>query len=134
MLRVLFPVLLTFLSLPTTALAQGKFTADKRVSASVDGTICKSGLFHATRVTIDKATIEIECKRFFKTKGYTRKMHQLDNFSWESGLTRGRLTAKERDGREFYIEVRKAQLPALKAALKGHMDGEGAPAKGKKGR
>jgi hypothetical protein len=61
-------------------------------------------------------------------------MHELDNFSWQSGLTRGRLTAKERDGREFYIDVRKAELPALKAALKGHMDGDDAPAKGKKGR
>ena len=73
----------------------------------------------------------MECKRFFKTRGYTRKLSELDNYRWESGLTRGRLVATDKGGREFYIDLRKAELPALKAALKGHMAGEDSAPKGK---
>ena len=127
--------LLTLLLLPIQAFASSpQFTATKRVEVSVDGTVCSSGLFRKTTVTVTRSAIEVECKRFFKTRGYTRKLSELDNYRWESGLTRGRLVATDKGGREFYIDLRKAELPALKAALKGHMDGDDAPAKGKKGR
>jgi hypothetical protein len=131
----LAPLLPLFLLLANPALASAaQFSANKRVEVSVDGTVCSSGLFRKTTVSVTRSAIEIECKRFFKTKGYTRKLSELDNFRWESGLTRGRLVATEKGGREFYIDLRKAELPALKAALKDHMDGEKGGAKGKKGR
>ncbi len=109
-----------------TALAGAKFSADKRVEVSVDGNTCKSGLFRSTKVMVTEHTIEIDCRRLFKAKGYTRKLRDLDNFQWESSLFRGRLTAKEHDGREFYIDVKKKELSNLRAALKGHMEGDDA--------
>jgi hypothetical protein len=107
-MKCVYYCLFLFLSIP--AQAAGFISA--RASAQVGGQSCGRA---AIEIEGDKITIE--CSSLFRSYGESRKIGELTNVSWSSGLTKGRLVAEDAAGDLFWIEVRKSEFGPLKEAV-----------------
>jgi hypothetical protein len=107
-------VAVALLGLLAPAAYAGSF-ASAGARAETVGASCKKAT-----VEITESEIVIECKK----AGYARKLGDLTNLQWSISGGWGTMRAKEQNGDDFIVMVKKKEFPALKMALLGTLKGD----------